>query len=41
MKVSHEVPLAYLKDSLIYNDYDYLLPHLYDQYQEYKEFSLI
>jgi hypothetical protein len=40
MKVSHEVPLAYLEDSLIYNDYDYLLPHLYDQYKGYKEFFL-
>ncbi len=40
MKVSHEVPLAYLDDSLIYNDYDYLLPHLYDIYPGYKEFFL-
>jgi hypothetical protein len=40
MKVSHEVPLAYLDDSLVYNDYDYLLPHLYDKHEKYKEFFL-
>ncbi len=38
MKVSHEVPVAYLESSLEYNDYDYLLPHLYDKYEGYKEF---
>lgn len=37
-KVSHETPFAYLQASLEYNDYDYLLPHLYDEYKEYKEF---
>ena len=38
MKVSHEVPIAYLDASLEFNDYDYLLPHLYDKYEGYKEF---
>lgn len=38
MKVSHEIPFAYLEASLEFNDYDYLLPHLYDQFEEYKEF---
>lgn len=38
MKISHEVPIAYLESSLEYNNYDYLLPHLYDEYEEYKAF---
>ncbi len=38
MKISHEVPIAYLKASGWFNDYDYLLPHLYDKYPEYKEY---
>ncbi len=38
MKISHEVPIAYLKASMWFNDYDYLLPHLYDQFPEYKEY---
>ena len=38
MKVSHETPFAYLEQSLKFNDYDYLLPHLYDEYAEYKDF---
>ena len=38
MKVSHEVPVAYLEASLEFNDYDYLLPHLYDEYEGYREF---
>jgi len=38
MKISHEVPIAYLESSLDFNHYDYLLPHLYDQHGEYKEF---
>ena len=38
MKVSHEIPFAYLEQSLKFNDYDYLLPHLYDEYEEYREF---
>lgn len=38
MRVSHEVPIAYLESSLDYNHYDYLLPHLYDEYEGYREF---
>jgi len=38
MKVSHEVPIAYLEASLEFNNYDYLLPHLYDKHEGYKEF---
>lgn len=38
MKVSHEVPIAYLEASLEFNQYDYLLPHLYDEYEGYREF---
>ena len=40
IKVSHEVPIAYLDASLEFNHYDYLLPHLYDQHPEYKQFFL-
>jgi hypothetical protein len=36
MKVSHEVPLCFLKESLEWNDYQYILPHLIDQYPQYK-----
>ena len=36
MKVSHEVPLCFLKESLKWNDYQYVLPHLIDQYPQYK-----
>jgi len=38
MRVSHEVPIAYLEASLDFNQYDYLLPHLYDEYEGYREF---
>lgn len=38
MKVSHEVPLCLLEDSLTFNDYQYCLPHLLDQSEEYKAF---
>jgi hypothetical protein len=36
MKISHEVPLCFLKESLKWNDYQYILPHLIDQYPQYK-----
>jgi len=36
MKISHEVPLCFLKESLKWNDYQYVLPHLIDQYPQYK-----
>jgi len=38
VKVSHEVPIALLEDSKYFNDYDYCLPHLLDQYSEYEEY---
>jgi hypothetical protein len=40
MKVSHEIPFVYLENSLKFNDYDYLLPHLYDKHPEYKDFFI-
>ena len=40
IKISHEVPLCLLKESLKFNDYDYCLPHLLDQYEEYKNFFI-
>ena len=41
MKVSHEVPLCFLKESLQWNDYQYILPHLIDLYPQYKEHMLL
>lgn len=38
MKISHEVPLSYLKPSREFNDYDYALSHLFDQSEEYVKF---
>lgn len=40
MKVSHEVPLAFLKESRNFNDYEYVLPHLMDKYKAYRDFML-
>lgn len=40
IKISHEVPLCLLEDSLEFNDYQYLLPHLIDKYPRYKEHFL-
>ena len=40
IKISHEVPLCLLEESLKFNDYDYCLPHLLDQYEEYKNFFI-
>lgn len=40
MKVSHEVPLHYLKDSRLFNDYDYALVHLFPECPEYKKFFM-
>ena len=40
MKISHEVPLCLLEQSLQFNDYDYCLPHLMDQYEEYENFFM-
>ena len=38
MKVSHELPLALMHNAYKWNDYDYCLPHLIDQYDQYKIF---
>lgn len=40
MKISHEVPLCFLKQSLEWNDYQYVLPHLMDKYPQYKTHML-
>jgi len=38
IKVSHEVPLQLLPQSEKFNDYDYCLPHLLDQYSDYEAY---
>jgi hypothetical protein len=38
MKVSHELPLDLIRYAYKWNDYDYCLPHLIDQYDEYRSF---
>jgi hypothetical protein len=38
MKVSHELPLGLMHHAYDWNDYDYCLPHLLDQYEQYKLF---
>jgi hypothetical protein len=38
IRISHEVPLSLLKDSWMFNGYDYCLPHLLSKYPEYKEY---
>lgn len=38
INISHETPIALLKESLKYNDYEYVLAHLYNEEPEYKEF---
>lgn len=40
MKVSHEVPRCLLTVSPEFNQYDYALPHLLDQDEEYKQYFL-
>jgi hypothetical protein len=40
MKVSHEVPLCLLENSLSFNDYDYALVHLLDKDEDYANFFL-
>lgn len=37
IKVSHEVPLCLLEDSLKFNNYQYCLPHLLDEEPAYEE----
>ena len=38
IKISHEVPFCLLEQSRAFNDYDYMLPHLMDQNEEYRNF---
>jgi len=38
MKVSHELPLGLMHHAYEWNDYDYCLPHLLDQYEQYRLF---
>lgn len=38
IKASHESPLTILEDSLLYNDFDYALVHLFEKYPEYYNF---
>jgi len=38
MKISHELPLGLMPHAYQWNDYDYCLPHLLDQYEQYKLF---
>jgi len=40
IKISHEVPKCLLTASPEFNDYDYCLPHLLDQDEEYKQYFL-
>jgi len=37
-KISHECPLALLSESRSFNDYDYALVHLFEQYPQYYQF---
>jgi len=38
VKISHEVPFCLLEQSRAFNDYDYCLPHLMDENEEYRNF---
>ena len=38
VKLSHEVPFCLLEKSREFNDFDYLLPHLMDENEEYRNF---
>ena len=40
IKISHEVPFCLLTKSREFNDYDYCLPHLMDENEEYRTFFL-
>ena len=36
--VSHESPISILDHSVVYNDYDYALVHLFEKYPQYYDF---
>ena len=38
MKISHELPLSLMHHAYEFNDYDYCLPQLIDQYDQYRIF---
>ena len=38
IQISHEVPFALLNDSRSFNNYDYALVHLFEEYTEYFHF---
>lgn len=38
IKISHEIPISLLKQSRQFNDYEYVLCHLYDEREDYKAF---
>ena len=38
IKISHEVPFCLLEKGREFNDFDYLLPHLMDENEEYRNF---
>lgn len=40
IKISHEVPLCLLKEGLEFSNYQYCLPHLMDENEEYKKHFL-
>ena len=40
IKVNHEVPRSLLSESYKFNDYDFCLPHLLDQDEEYLQHFL-
>ena len=40
IQISHEAPKVLLNDSMKFNDYDYCLVHLLDEYPEYKEYYM-
>jgi len=39
-KINHEVPLCLLEDSKQFNDYEFILPHLLDQSEEYTQYMI-
>jgi hypothetical protein len=40
MKINHEVPLCLLEDSKKFNDYEFILPHLLDQDEDYTKYMV-
>lgn len=38
--INHESPLCLLEKSKLYNDYEFILPHLLDKFEEYKKYMI-